>query len=169
LAATTYRWVDADGIHFSDQPHPGAEKVTLSQPQTYASAPVAAPTAAARPAAAAVPARGPFRYASCGVVQPANEEVLFSPEAVVLRAQTTPTLRPGDRVSLLYDGSPVEASSPGQLEYRLTMPERGSHTVAMWVRDANDQSLCQSPPITFHVRVPSQLAPLNPNNPNRKH
>ena len=34
----TYRWVDADGVHYSDQPHPGAEQITLSQTQTYSAA-----------------------------------------------------------------------------------------------------------------------------------
>ena len=28
LPATVYKWVDADGVtHYSDQPHPGAQKV----------------------------------------------------------------------------------------------------------------------------------------------
>ncbi len=46
----TYRWVDADGVHYSDQPHPGAEQITLSQTQTYSSA--QADTGSAQPGTA---------------------------------------------------------------------------------------------------------------------
>lgn len=165
LAATTYRWVDAEGVHYSDQPHPGAEKVALSQPQTYLATPAAAPA----PARAAAPQRGPFRYEGCSIVQPAEDEVLFDPEAVSLRAQTTPAVRAGDQVTMTLDGEPVGAGSAAQLDYRLPAPERGTHTVALVIRDPKGQSLCQSSPVTFHVRQPSQLAPQNPNNPIRKH
>jgi hypothetical protein len=167
LAAATYRWVDADGVHFSDQPHPGAEKVALPQPQTYPSAPPASGAAATR--AAAAPARGPFRYESCGVEQPANDEVLFDPESVTLRAHTSPAPRPGDAVSLVLDGAPIQGAA-GQLEYRIMAPERGTHSVTLVVRDPKGESVCQASTVTFHVRQASQLAPLNPNNPaNRKH
>jgi len=40
LAATVYKWVDENGVtHYSDQPHPGAQKVTVAAPQTYSAPP----------------------------------------------------------------------------------------------------------------------------------
>jgi hypothetical protein len=168
LAATTYRWVDADGVHFSDQPHPGAEKVALSQPQTYPSSPTtpAQPPAGAR---AATPQRGAFHYDNCSVAQPAFDEVLFDPESVTLRAQISPPLRSGDTVAMLLDGASIEGGSAGQLEYRRPAPERGTHTAMVIVHDPKGEAICQSRPVTFHVRQASQLAPQNPNNPNRSH
>jgi hypothetical protein len=167
-AAATWRWVDADGVHFSDQPHPGTEKVTLAQPQTYPSGP---PPAGSQPGprAPSVPAaqRGPFRYDSCKIVQPANDEVLLDPEMVMLRAQVSPSVRQSDQVTLSLDGLAIQGQ--GQLEARIQPAERGTHTAAVTIRDAAGKTLCQSADVTFHVRQASQLAPLNPNNPNRKH
>ena len=168
LAATTYRWVDADGVHLSDQPHPGAEKITLSQPQTYSAA---APAPAAAPGVRAVPSvpatqRTQSRYESCTIVQPANDEVLLDPEMVMLRAQLVPSVRQGDQVTLMLDGVAIQGQ--GQLEARIQPADRGTHTAAVMVRDRDGKTVCQSPGATFHVRQASQLAPLNPNNPNRK-
>jgi len=169
LAATTYRWVDADGVHLSDQPHPGAEKITLSQPQTYSSV---APTSAPAPGLRAVPSvpatqRGPFRYESCTIVQPANDEVLLDPEAVMVRAQVVPSVRQGDLVTMSLDGAAIQGQ--GQLEARIQPAERGTHTASVTVRDRDGKTVCQSPGAIFHVRQASQLAPLNPNNTNRNH
>jgi hypothetical protein len=169
LAATTYRWVDADGVHLSDQPHPGAEKITLAQPQTYSSS-ASAPTTT-QPGLRAVPSvpaqqRGPFRYEGCAIVQPANDEVLLDPESVMVRAQVTPSVRQGDQVTLALDGATIQGQ--GQLEARIQPAERGTHSASITVRDRDGKILCQSAGNTFHVRQASQLAPLNPNNPNRK-
>src|ERR1700750_1138889 len=57
-SATVYKWVDENGVtHFSDQPNPKAEKLTISGAQTYGSkeAAVAAPKPSAASAAPAVP------------------------------------------------------------------------------------------------------------------
>ena len=46
LAATVYKWVDDDGVvHYSDQPHPNAQKLQVHDVQTYR--PSAGDTAAA--------------------------------------------------------------------------------------------------------------------------
>ena len=37
-STTVYKWVDANGVtHYSDQPHPGAEKLEITGAQTYGS------------------------------------------------------------------------------------------------------------------------------------
>jgi len=169
-AATTYRWVDAEGVtHYSDQPHPGADKIQLVQPQTYTSqAPPA--TAAAVPLATQGNARtagGGFRYDTCSISQPAADEVLFDP-AVTVHGQLAPSLRPGDKVVLVFDGASMEAPTPGQLEFHIEPVERGTHTVSLQVRDATGKSACQGTPVSFHVRQSSELSPQNPNNPARK-
>ena len=36
LATTVYRWVDEQGVvHYSDQPHPNADKIQVHAAQTY--------------------------------------------------------------------------------------------------------------------------------------
>lgn len=166
----TYRWTDADGVHYSDQPHAGAEKIYLGQSQTYSSA------SAERTAVGSETSRrvrnaddGPFRYDSCAVVQPAQDQVLLDVESATVAVQPRPTKRGGDRVVLSFDGRAIEPASSEQQEFQITPIERGTHTVAATIRDADGKSVCQSAALSFHVRQPSVLAPQNPNNPNRKH
>src|SRR5579883_3116171 len=50
---TVYRWVDAQGVvHYSDQPHPNAQKLEISGAQTFSALPLppSSATAAAPPA-----------------------------------------------------------------------------------------------------------------------
>ena len=36
VAATVYKWVDENGVvHYSDQPHPNAQKIHVQAAQTY--------------------------------------------------------------------------------------------------------------------------------------
>ena len=167
-ATITYRWTDTDGVHYSDQPHPGAEKIILGQSQTYRSAdaqqlPVATggSTRKARNAD-----NVPFRYDSCAVVQPAQDQVLIDVESVTVGVQPRPAKRGSDRVVLSFDARAIEPASSEQQEFQITPIERGTHTVAATIRDAEGKNLCQSAAISFHVRQPSVLAPQNPN---RKH
>ena len=140
-AAPTYRWIDADGLHYSDQPHPGAEIVALGETQTYSATP-----ATPGPAVAAVSERKPkgsrpseFRYASCAIVQPAK--------------------RSSDKLLLSFDGQPIEPASPDQSEFKIAPIDRGTHFAVAIVRDNTGRDLCQSAPVSFHVRQPSALAP----------
>lgn len=168
-AGATYRWVEGDGVHYSDQPHPGAEKIFLGETQTYSApaAPAADATPAPTPPAATAPAA--FRYDSCAVVQPAEDQVLIDVEKVTVAVQVSPAKRSGDRVVLYFDKQPIEPLSPDQTEFQITPIDRGTHSASASVRDARGKTLCHSPAVTFHVRQPSVLAPLNPNNPARGH
>src|SRR5262252_10689165 len=70
LATTVYKWVDENGVvHYSDQPHPNAEKVHVQAVQTY-KAGTAPPTdgiGGGGPSGA--PQTG---YAGCAVSAPAD-------------------------------------------------------------------------------------------------
>ena len=167
-ATVTYRWTDTDGVHYSDQQHPGAEKIILGQSQTYSSA-----DAQQLPAVASGSTRkarkadnGEFRYDGCAVVQPAQDQVLIDVESVTVGVQPRPAKRSSDRVVLSFDGRAIEPASSEQQEFQISPIERGTHTVAATIRDAEGKNLCQSAALSFHVRQPSVLAPQNPN---RKH
>ena len=172
-AAATYRWVDADGVHYSDQPHPGAEKIVLGETQTYSPPAVAGGDAAAAPAPARKPpgggAPGAFHYDSCAVVQPAEDQVLIDVDKVTVAVHISPGRRSSDRLVLDLDNRPLEAATPDQAEFQITPIERGTHTASATVRDARGNILCHSTTVSFHVRQPSVLAPLNPNNPTKGH
>jgi hypothetical protein len=172
-ATVTYKWTDSDGVHYSDQPHPGADKIILGTPQTYSSA--AADSQGSRGSTGSSPRRarsaegGPFQYDSCAVVQPAEDQVLIDVQSVTIAVQARPAKRGTDRVEVSLDGQAIKATSPDQEEFNVSPIERGTHTVTATIRDSDGKNVCQSPAISFHVRQPSELSPQNPNNPNRKH
>ena len=172
-ATVTYRWTDTDGVHYSDQPHPGADKIILGTPQTYSSAdadgqaPVS--SASSNPRRARNADNGPFHYDSCTVVEPAEDQVLIDVQSVTIAVQARPAKRGTDRMEVSLDGQAIKAASPDQEEFHVSPVERGTHTVAATIRDSDGKNVCQSPAISFHVRQPSELAPQNPNNPNRNH
>ena len=158
LAQTMYRWVDAQGVvHYSDQPQPGAQAIPVPSAQTYR-APPAAP--AAPPAAAATPA-APAVYESCAITQPAADANLFAPEAVNISVQVVPSLRPGDRFNVTFDGSALP-SSPGAMNFELPAPERGEHTINATVTSPEGQTLCSAPAVSFSVQRPSLNSPQSP-------
>ena len=152
---TTYRWVDTDGVHYSDQPHPGAEQITLSRSQAYSdNQSESSAAASARPVRAARD-NAEFRYDSCAVLQPAQDQVLINVESVTIAVQPQPPKRSADRVVLSLDGRAIEPESNEQQEFRIAPVERGTHTVAATVRGADGTNLCQSAALNFHVRQPT--------------
>jgi hypothetical protein len=156
---TTYRWVDAQGVvHYSDTPQPGAQVIQLPSAQTYRAPPLPAAPAAATPDEPASP------YQSCGIAQPAAEDSFFAPDMVPVAVQLNPGLRPGDQLAVTVDGVALDpiAPAPGRLQFQVTAPERGAHTVNAVVRDSDGKQVCRSPPVTFYVRQPSLLSPTSP-------
>ncbi|MGH8254204.1 MAG: DUF4124 domain-containing protein [Steroidobacteraceae bacterium] len=164
----TYRWTDADGVHYSDQPHAGAEKIVLGTPQTYSGSD-SAPTVSSGNSVRRARNDDGFHYDSCAVVQPAQDQVLIDVESVTIAVQPRPAKRSTDRIELSMDGQAMAAGTTDQQEFKISPIDRGTHIVAATIRDGDGKNLCQSSAISFHVRQPSVLAPLNPNNPNRKH
>jgi hypothetical protein len=160
VAVTVYKWIDAQGItHYSDQPHPGAERIEVQSSQTY-SAPAPVAQATSDPSSSAAPA-----YSLCEIARPMNEEVFLNPESVTARVRVQPDLRTGHRVVLALDGKRLEQNS-NDGTFTIAPIYRGTHTVMAIVEDSQGITLCQTPNVAFHVRQPSVLAPNNPNNPN---
>ena len=161
----TYRWVDADGVHYSDQPHPGAEQITLSQTQTYSSADAASGSGGASSTRRAREEQGsrdagPFHYDSCAIIQPAQDQMLIDIESANVAVQVTPGKRSTDRVVLTLDGQSIEPENNEQVEFIIKPIDRGTHVVVATVRSADNKNLCQSAALTFHVRQPSVNKPI---------
>ena len=151
----TYRWVDADGVHYSDQPHPGAQQITLSQSQTYSGGHGDSSAVTATHQARDSRDTGEFHYDSCAVIQPAQDQMLIDVESANITVQVQPAKRSSDRVVLSLDGRAIEPQSNDQVEFVITPIDRGTHTVAATVRGSDGKNLCQSSALSFHVRQPS--------------
>ncbi|HKZ74245.1 MAG TPA: DUF4124 domain-containing protein [Steroidobacteraceae bacterium] len=160
-AATVYKWVDAGGvIHYSDQPHPGAQKIEVGSVQTYSGR-------AARPrdtegTSRAAESAGP-PYEVCELYKPSNDEVFLNTQSITARLRVQPALRPGDTIALALDGRRLPEAVSGD---EVTVPVfRGTHSLMLVVEDRLGTMVCQSAPVTFHVRQPSAQAPNPANRP----
>jgi hypothetical protein len=155
-AMDTYTWVDENNErHWSDQPHPGADKIELTPQNGYRAPPLPAARSVTRaPATAAGPA-----YESCAIAQPTADQVYFDVDAVTISVQLAPGRRGGDVISVTVDGSGVAPASAGGTDFTVTPIDRGTHVAAATVRDASGHTLCTAAAVTFHVRQRSVARP----------
>jgi hypothetical protein len=161
-SATVYKWVDANGVtHFSDQPHPGAEKLEISGAQTYGSqaAAVAAPPSninTARPAVAAPPA--------CAIDSPASGQILIDTYSLNGHVALG---RPadGDQAMLRLDGQDISALVGPDGGFTVSQVDRGDHTLTLQVNNAQGEVTCQANAVTFTIRQRSVIPPSAPTVP----
>jgi hypothetical protein len=148
LAADTYTWVDENNErHWSDTPHPGAQKIELT-PQNVVRMPPPPPTATAAPrGTAAQPG-----YDSCAIVAPTPDQVFFDVQTITISVQLAPGLHAGDTVTATLDGSDVPTESAAAMQFTASPVYRGTHVAAAVVRDSSGRTLCTAPSVTFHVR-----------------
>jgi len=150
---TLYRSVDANGVvQYSDTPSPGAQKITVSSPNSSLSAMPGYPSAAAR--TGTPPAEVESYHPRCEIAAPKSEQVFFDTQSVDVQLQVDPGLPPGARSVLTFDGTRV----PGVgTSFSLNPVDRGAHTVAAVVYDASGTVACETSSLTFYVRDASLL------------
>lgn len=160
LAQTVYRWVDENGVvHYSDQPHPSAEKIHVKTIQTYKpQAGAVAPTATSE----APSGQESVPYKGCAIIDPAEDASYANVESVGISATTDPALQPGDLAFILVDGASPNGDRPTGLHVNLSPVDRGTHSAQLVVRDGSGNVLCQSPAVHFHVHLTSIQNPVNP-------
>jgi hypothetical protein len=159
LAATVYKWVDENGVvHYSDQPHENAQKVTIAAPQTYS-----APHTSASNKPQTRKAETSNTYSSCTIVQPAADQTFQNVSSVGVAAAADPAPHDGDQMVLMLDGSKVLNFPAGGGAYTIDPIDRGQHSVQVQVQDSNGKTLCQSSSVSFTVLQASTLNPANPN------
>lgn len=161
--ANVYRWVDADGVtHYSDQPHAGAERITIivSKPTGKSSASTGTSRGNADSGASQTPrAAG---YQSLVVTSPTQEQVLWNIEGQLEVAATVqPALQPGDSLVFTLDGRTAQAA-PGATQAKFSEIYRGEHQLAVDVVNNAGRSLMSSAPVTFYVRQTSIANPSAP-------
>ncbi len=156
---TVYKWVDSKGvIHYSDQPHPHAQKLEIQGAQTFS-----APAMPLTPSAPAPQESQPAQpaYQGCEISQPTNQQMLMNVYHATAVVQTSPPLRQGDDVRLFVDGKQVPGSGTS-----FTFPVyRGQHSVQAVIEDNTGQIVCETSTVTFFVHQPSIQNPHNPVHP----
>ncbi len=158
---TIYKWVDDAGVvHYSDQPHANAQKVTVDAPQTYTAGPLPQGQDNTGDAPAAAP------YTACAIAQPLEQQDFSNVDALTIAVRTEPQLHPGDQVYITFDGSLLNGGSATGPTFTVSPVDRGTHTVQAVVRDSTGAVQCQTSTVTFNVR---QTSIRNPSNPIRPH
>jgi len=161
---TLYKWVDQDGVtHYSDRPEPGSQRVQVGAAQTYKSAPAAtrAQPAAKRAAASAAPRRDAAApaYTRVTIESPVAGRVFVNEgSSIQVSAAVEPQLAPGHQIWFILDGQKVEGL-PAAATTAVLEVERGEHTVAVTIADAEGTELISSAPVPFVVRLPSVVNP----------
>lgn len=159
-AAVVYKWVDADGVvHFSDQPIPGSERIVTSGSAKAATAPAGtAPTAGGyKPAA---PKSAAVRHSA--IESPTNEQVFFADDPVPVRLDLEPELRDSEEVFWSLNGAPLTDVGSASVAFSLPSLARGTYVLSVVIKDSESTDAVTPQSVTFYVRQPSDLAPLNP-------
>jgi hypothetical protein len=161
FATKMYKWVDAQGVvHYSDTPEPGATEMEVHTAQTYRAPAVRSGTAGSGGASGSAPPPAGGGYFSCRISDPAPEQSYSSPDVVPIAVSVSPALQAGDQLVVTVDGSPLPTSE--SMQYQITQPDRGAHTISASIRNGEGKTVCTAPSVTFSVQRPSLLSPSSP-------
>jgi hypothetical protein len=155
LAATVWKWRDANGVvHFSDQPVPGAQQVSIQNSSTY----TAAPLATASSASSSSSSTAVVNYQNVEIWKPSAEMTVANTAGLVsVGVRVEPVLAKEHHLALYMDGRLVSGFPAQGMEYQLSEVERGAHTLVLAVLDAKGNQLKLSAPVQFYVQQPSVL------------
>src|SRR5437763_5864635 len=154
-AATVDKWVDEKClVHYSDQPHPNAQIVSVPAAQTYKAGEIPA-----APGGPAVPPAQPQPYQGCAIAQPTDDQTFSNVDSLSIVVRTDPALRPGNQIFLMLDGQPLNGGVATGSELTLTPLDRGTHTLQPVVRDGAGALMCRTWGVNCNVHQPSILRP----------
>lgn len=155
-AQSVYKWVDAQGnVHYSDHPHPGAEKVQLPKTQTYAP-----PSTSGMPAPPPLPPAAPMTgYSQFTITSPGNQATLWYTHEVTVSVTVVPELRQGDTITYHMDSRSLGPTQSTSVTFK-DIP-RGDHTASATLNAENGASMSAGP-VTFYVNQKTILGPKPP-------
>jgi hypothetical protein len=158
VAAEVYKTTDEAGnVIYSDKPSPEAETIMIPETQTI-------PADTAPPFEYTPPAPETRPYTGLSIVSPTNDEALRpEDQAVRVTARAEPAFRGQDTYVLFLDGR--EHSAGKSPVFVLPELERGTHSVAVALRDPAGTELIRSEPVTFHVLRTTVLQKKKPTPP----
>lgn len=159
--AEIYKWVDNQGVvHYSDKPVDGAQPADLPQLQGADSTTLPDDSAAPAPDESSPGANG----LSVTLQRPQPQETFRGTGAVPLQAAVSPQLAVGQNLVYYLDGNPA-AQPTRNTSLQLSGLARGEHTASVAVVDDTGNSVAHSPSVTFYVKTPSAITPLNKSAP----
>lgn len=165
-AADVYRWTDADGtVHYSDSPTDGAEKVELGETSVV---PTLKPTPRSNSSERYRSGASGAGYSKIGIASPAHEQTLRNVEGITVSVILEPSLRAdeGHAIQLYYDGN-AQGEPQAGTQFVISEAERGAHTLAAAVLDANGKVVLRSADSVFFLHRRSILHPPPPGAPSR--
>lgn len=151
--AEIYKWTDnAGNVHFSDKPHPGADKVDLPPVQTFSPPPaLPSPDTGVKPEPAIEDQKPDYHIS---ITNPANEATIRDNQGRVgVALEIQPRLNPGDKVQILFNGTPIGEPQTTTV-FQLSDINRGAHTIAAQIVSPDGKTVSQSDPITIYMHRP---------------
>ncbi len=100
--AQVYTWTDSQGVvHFSDTPHPGAEKIQIPETQTFSPS-TPTPKQEIAPANRNNLDDSGHSYTKVAIREPENQATIRNPQGyVVVSVEVEPQLSEGDKLQLI--------------------------------------------------------------------
>lgn len=159
-AAVVYKWIDADGVvHFSDQPVPGAEKITTTGGSTRGI--LGQPPPPMSPQVGNAPkSQTLIRSTEVSITSPASGQTFSGAEVMAAHLSVRPEINPDHPLSIVWtlNGSPLPEAE-GSVSFTLPDLARGEYTLSATVSDPATGESKSADPVTFNVLRPSLLAP----------
>lgn len=161
-ASEMWRWVDERGVvHYSDRPHPGAERVELKPAQSY-QAPRIAPAPSASTEAPEPQRDARVSYSRLAILSPAEGETLWNIGGELnVELALEPPLAESHELLVYLDEQRV-ADVPRGTQITLSEVYRGEHRLRVSIVDERGRELVSSEPVVFYVQ---QASIQNPNRP----
>lgn len=160
-ALVVYKWTDAQGVvHFSDQPVPGAEKVTTSSGPEHAgilgqTAPM--PSSSGPNGNPKNPAS--LASATIAISSPGPQQTFTGGESVPVSLAVDPEPKGTLAIVWSLNGAQVQGQPSDARSFTLTDLPRGVYTIEATVTDASTGESKTAEPVTFNVLRPSLLSP----------
>jgi hypothetical protein len=159
-AAVVYKWTDSDGvIHFSDQPVPGAEKITTAGSPTAGgsvSSPRAANPGAPVPKKTVAPG---LEYSQFSITSPVPDQTFFGDDVISVHLALVPGLKPDQTITWHLNGKQLDDQGSTATQFTLPHLDRGVYAIAATITDQTSGESLSTDSVSFFVRQPSELAP----------
>jgi len=148
--ADAYKWTDEDGVvHYSDRPHPGAQLIDISEPNSSRS-PARANSSSTQGGDEAANGAAPTRYDNFEVASPGAEETLWNIEGTLsVTLSLSPALQPGHQVRVYFDGTPRLVSGTS---FSIDEVYRGVHNLQAEVLDETGTMMIRTRTNRFYVQ-----------------
>jgi hypothetical protein len=155
VAGEIYRWVDNKGVvHYSDKPlAPSDKPAELPHLQTYSHAATPPGFTPPPPVSSAAPA-AVANHGGLSITAPAQDETIRDPEGKFTVTVST-SLKNGQGLIYYLDSTAENQESTLSTAFLYARVDRGEHTVAVALVDADGHELERTAPVTVHIMPPT--------------